>query len=549
MAKYRKGWTWPSHRRGQRLRLLVALAGAVVAALALAAQASAGTVFGVADDTPKLAPDGGAKFFATLEDIGMREDRVTVQWDADHPDAIPDRDGLARMLPLAAAHHVDIDFALYPSRASALTNQPGALDQFAAWAASLARTFPQVQRFIVGNEFNQPKFFQPQFAGDCSPISGTTYMQLLAKTYDAVKAANPNVRIVTSISPRGNDDCKATTNVSRSPYRFIHDMGLAYRALGRQLPAWDEWGIHAYPNQPTDPLTKGFPWPNIGYANLDRLKQALWDAFSYTPQPTFGSVPRFGQSVAALMPTSIMIGETGWQTAVAPSARGAYYGTENVKVTSEASQAQIYSQLVQTAGCDPDLRSVLIFGLQDEPNLDRFQSGLIRADGTLKPSYGAVKQAIAATHGDCASGREKAWQPTTSVVGAKVDFGTLTAQWWKQTWWGFTAGADEEATLRAGIFRVRGRKLSALRRTAIVRGLSGVTGLGAKKPVLDRSLLVHEYWSPLVHFPTKRLRPGYYVYGVRLAATMNPNRTSVFTSRPFRVKPKTRPKRHHRRHH
>jgi hypothetical protein len=528
-----------------RMRAIVGVA-ALAAALLVASQASAGAVFGVADNHPLHDPDGGAAFFAKLQDLGMREDRVSILWDNQHPRAIPDRSDIARMLPQAAVHHVDIVLALYPASARAFSN-PAAFQEFASWAAGLARAFPQVRRFIVGNEPNQPKFLQPQFRADCTPASGATYMQLLANTYDAVKAVDAGVRIVTSISPRGNDNCKAPSNISTSPYRFIHDMGVEFRALGRQQPAWDEWGIHAYPNEPTDPLTKGFPWPNIGYANLDRLKQALWDAFNSTPQPTFGSTARFGQSLAALQPLSIMIGETGWQTAIPPSAKHAYYGKENVKVTSEATQAQIYSQLVRTAGCDPTLRSVLIFGLEDEPNLDRFQSGVIRADETHKPSYDAVKTAIAQTHGQCASGQVHTWQPTTTVVGAHADFKVKT-QWWKQTWWGFTAGATEDVTITGGVFRLGGKTLTPARRDTIVRGLSG-SGK-SKAPVLQRSIFAKAYWSQLLRFPSKRLQPGYYVYATRLAATMNPSRIAVFTSPAFRVMPKPVRKRpHHRRHH
>ena len=527
-----------------KMRALAGLVAVIAAALVLAAQAAGGTVFGVADDHPRFEADGGAKFFSGLEDVGLKEDRISLLWDDFHPDAIPDRAGLERMLAQATAHHVDIVFALYPIRARALTERPTAMVEFAAWSANIARTFPQVRRLVVGNEFNQPRFMQPQFRSDCSPASGATYMALLAKTYDAVKAVDPGIRIVTSISPRGNDNCKASNNISRSPYRFIHDMGVAYRAMGRQTAAWDEWGIHAYPNEPTDPLMKGFPWPNMSYANLDRLKQALWDAFSYTPQPTFGSAPRFGQSANALTPTSITIGETGWQTAIPPSARDAYFGKENVKVTGEATQAQIYGQLVRSAGCDPDLRSVLIFGLIDEPNLDRFQSGLVRANGTHKPSYAAVKQALAQTGGGCGAGRQKLWEPTATVVGAKVDFSKVKKQWWKQTWWGFAVGAQEEATYKAGLFRLPGRSLTGKRRAAIVRGLTGVS---TRKPVLQRSGLVRAYWSPLIRFPTKRMRAGFYAYGVRLTATMNPNRAVVFTSRAFKVTPKRTRK--HRAHH
>ena len=45
----------------------------------------------------------------------------------------------------------------------------------------------------------------------------------------------------------------------------------------------DGFSFHPYPNEATDPLERGYAWPNAGFANLDRLKQALWDAFQ-TPR-------------------------------------------------------------------------------------------------------------------------------------------------------------------------------------------------------------------------------------------------------------------------
>jgi hypothetical protein len=45
------------------------------------------------------------------------------------------------------------------------------------------------------------------------------------------------------------------------------------------------------------------------------------------------------------------------------------------------------------------------------------------------------------------------------------------------------------------------------------------------------------YKSTLVALPKQRLkRVGWYVYGIQLAAAMNPQRTFVAISRPFRVK-------------
>ena len=75
------------------------------------------------------------------------------------------------------------------------------------------------------------------------------------------------------------------TNPSHSPVRFIAEMGAAYRASGRRTPLFDEYDMHPYPpNVNTDAYTKKSQWPNAGAANLDRIKQALWDAFHGTGQ-------------------------------------------------------------------------------------------------------------------------------------------------------------------------------------------------------------------------------------------------------------------------
>jgi len=47
--------------------------------------------------------------------------------------------------------------------------------------------------------------------------------------------------------------------------------------------------------------------------------------------------------------------------------------------------------------------------------------------------------------------------------------------------------------------------------------------------------LLNAYWTPLIKFPGRPLARGWYVYGVRLAAEMNPSRRATFVSRPFRV--------------
>src|SRR5262245_17719261 len=161
-------------------------------------------------------------------------------------------------------------------------------------------------------------------------------------------------------------------------------MGVAYRAMHRTRPAFDEFGIHIYPNQSTDSIAKGYQWPKIGASNLDRLKQELWGAFAGTAQPvpdSQSSVFSYGQG-PSLKPVKIWIGEIGWQVAVATGAGSPYFGSESVETTTEANQAQIYSDLVRMMNCDPLVDGMLFYGLVDEPNLDRFQAGLLRADWT-----------------------------------------------------------------------------------------------------------------------------------------------------------------------
>jgi hypothetical protein len=46
---------------------------------------------------------------------------------------------------------------------------------------------------------------------------------------------------------------------------------------------------------------------------------------------------------------------------------------------------------------------------------------------------------------------------------------------------------------------------------------------------------VRAYWPSRVAFGARALAPGWYVYAVRLAASMNPSRTALLVGTPFRV--------------
>ena len=304
---------------------------------------------------------------------------------------------------------------------------------------------------------------------------------------------------------RGNDDPKASSNASTSPVRFIQALGAAYYASERRRPIMDAVAYHPYPASSTDPISKGLAWPNAGVANLDRIKQAIWDAFGGTAQPTFGNG------------LGLVISEIGWQVGVVPTAASAYYGRENVATTNEATQAAIYGELVRRLSCDPDVTDLLFLHLVDESDLAGFQSGLERADGSRRPSYDAVKQAIAETQGRCLA-KPTIWRHATSVVGGAVTFSGARVA---------TASAGEDAAYAAAYVRVSPKRRP--NRAAIDRALASGELDTVEGGVAAAS-------SVSVRVPARPARPGAYVLAVSLRAAMNGERRSLSLGPSFRVR-------------
>jgi hypothetical protein len=520
-------------------RATIATLACALAALVTAAPGTAQIAVGVSDDLPIGADDGGAAFYAAMQDAGLRENRIAVKWDPNAPGSISHEAGIARAVAEAQARGVNVVLSLYPLRPRAITDSAAAAGQFAAWTASVARRYPGVRDFIVGNEANVNSFWQPQYGPNGKAISCATYMGLLAASYDALKGVNPGINVIgVGLSPRGNDNPAARSNPSTSPVRCIRDLGAAYRASKRTLPLMDELSFHPFPNLATDPLGRGYQWPNAGLANLDRIKQAVWDAFFATGQPVFpeSSFGRFGSlaAIAAADSLRFRLNEVGWQVEIVPSARGAYFGRENVATTDEASQAEIYGQAIPFIACDPSVRSLLFFHLIDDPNLDRWQSGLIRADGTRRPSYESVKSAIARTGGRCA-GITTAWRHATAVIGPSARFPFKRAVPQRTRAWTVVATAFEAARYHAGVFRVARRATPRGKaRTKIQRALLRSKPRGA---ALAKAGKVQAYREAVIRFPKRTLKPGFYVYAVQLFAETNPTRKSFFVSKAFRVVP------------
>jgi len=384
---------------GRRLCVAAAL---VAGALALTGSATAADI-GANDDTGKYAADAGASFYAEMAELGLRQAVVTVRWLPSDPLALRERPLLDLTVAAARVAGLDVVFATYPYPPREVEAGLARPEAFADWLAELAHSYPDVRQFVVGNEPNQPAFWRPQFAST-RQLSAEVFGPFLAAGYDALKAVDPAIVVVgVGLSPRGNDRPYAKSNVSTSPVRFLTALGSWYRASGREVPLMDGLSFHPYPNRATDPLDRGYAWPNAGFANLDRIKQAVWDAFADTSQPT---------TVDGL---PLYLDEVGWQ--VDTAGLDGYTGDENVDVTDEETQAGVYGELLRQAACDPDIAQVNVFGFRDDTLRSGFQAGLFRADHTPRPSAFAVRSAIE-TH-DCQAAPVSSWRPARAVLGAK----------------------------------------------------------------------------------------------------------------------------------
>ena len=385
----------------------LAVASALTVALLTGASVGVAADVGANDDSAKYQDDGGFAMYEEMAALGLKQSVIGVRFVPSQSVVIQDKELIDRAVAAADKAGVRIVFAVYPYPPREIEAGLSSPSLFASYVGVLASIYPQVKHFVIGNEPNQPAFWRPQFDASGRNTSAPAFGPYLAAAYDTLKAVDPEITVIgVGLSPRGNDRPNAKNNISTSPVRFLRALGEWYRRSGRAKPLMDGFSFHPYPNEATDPLERGYAWPNAGFVNLDRLKQALWDAFHDTAQPT---------TVEGLQ---VHLDEVGWQ--VDTAGRPGYRGQENVPVTDELTQAAIYGQLIREAMCDPDVASLSFFGYRDDGLRTGFQAGLARADGTARPSAGTVQAAIAA--GSCATA-PRAWAPGIDVLGTKVVVG------------------------------------------------------------------------------------------------------------------------------
>src|SRR5437868_10227595 len=362
--------------------------------LVAARPASAGTgmFVGAADDGARSLDPLTAKAkmdLAALAGLGLV--RMTVTWSPgeqtvggddkvvlQNASAAAQLDGIRLMLSIAPRDW----------RTTPLSSR--ARGEFAQYAASIARSFPAITDFVIGNEPNLNRFWMPQFGAGGIDLAARTYELLLAKTYDALKSVSPDVNVIGgALSPRGQDKAGAARQ-THSPTAFIADLGAAYRNEGRRRPIMDMFAIHPYlipsglPPSFAHPLTT-----TIGIADYPKLVRLLTNAFAGTAQR--------GETLP------IVYDEFGYQSQIPAQKRPLYthLGAAAARdAIPETQQADYYRQAFALAACQPTVAGLLIFHVADERDARAWQSGVYYSNGTPKSSLGAVRYgALAAQAG------------------------------------------------------------------------------------------------------------------------------------------------------
>jgi len=362
------------------MRFLAGLVGALVLAPAAHAGGPLMRVGATEDQVKQLTLVQAKTKLDMLRLAGLDAVRVTLIWaPGQTAPAADDEKAIANVLNASSLAGIKayVGVTQFGSRTTPLTDE--ARSQFAQYTASVATKFPGLAGLIVGNEPNLNRFWLPQFNDDGTDAAAPAFLELLAESYDAIKAAQPTVKVYgIGISPRGGDNPNAT-RLTHSPTVFLRDLGIAYRASGRTTPIMDGLAIHPYQDNSSQPPT--FQHPNsttISIADYGKLVKLLGEAFDGTAQK------------GSTLP--ILYDEYGVESLIPSDHSVIYTGTEPTTThpVDEATQAKYYAQAIGIAFCQPNVDGILLFHAIDETELSAWQSGLYYANGTPKSSLAGV---------------------------------------------------------------------------------------------------------------------------------------------------------------
>lgn len=368
---------------------LVALAGPVE--LTTSAPKRAFFV-GVDEDAPKWGRSHSVANVA--RSLGLKAIRLTVPWQ-------PGESRLSRSdrrvldNAVSSLRKLRIVVAIYGDR-DAAPQDAQARAEFCDFATDVVRRYRSIRDVVIWNEPNSGSFWRPQFTGDGTSVAPAAYEALLATCWSKLHAAARGVNVIAASAPRGRV-ANANPNPSHAPGAWYKGLGAAYRASKRSKPIFDTIGHNPYPNFTSErPWTRHTAGQSIAQGDHDKLVAALRQAFRNTGQP----LPGRGR-------VTIWYMEQGFQTRPDPGKEGHYSGAENDRFVLPAWSARAGSReglapdqatqivdSIRLAYCQRNVGAYFNFMLADEHDLAGWQSGVLWADWTPKPSYSAFASVI-----------------------------------------------------------------------------------------------------------------------------------------------------------
>ena len=333
------------------MRLSIAV-GAACALLGFSAPAfgSPAIRYGLQDDAYlRFGPGTLQARLIRLQSLGVDLVRVNVYWSEVQPrKRIFDWSAYDPVIKGLHQHGIEPVLTLVSTPGWANGNKgtnwvPASGASFAAFAAATARRYPYVHRFLIWNEPNQRRWLRPTLP--------SLYVQrLLNPAYKAIHKVRKHALVAGGVTaPRA-----ATGGVS--PAVWIQGMAGYHAKL-------DAYAHNPYPLTPTEtPLAGGCDHcTTLTMATLPRLITDVGKAFGKK--------------------TRIWLTEYGYQTNPPDKLLG----------VSPIKQALYMSEASMRAYLAPRVDMLIGYLVRDEPDIARWQSGMLSVHGAQKPYYQAFQ--------------------------------------------------------------------------------------------------------------------------------------------------------------
>ena len=334
-------------------------------ATASRAQAAAGVGYGITDDAWLLDGPGTLDSrLTTLDRLGVQVVRFTLHWDqiattepaapTDPSDPAYDWTAVDGVLNGLHEHGIEVVLQLVGTPAWAngglpANYAPTSATTFRAFATAAARKYSWVHRWLIWNEPNQVRWLRPT-----TPQVYTS--RLLNPAYAAIHAVIGGARVAGGgTAPRGSSG-------GVSPVKWLLGMHAAHATL-------DAYAHNPYPLDP-------------------RHETPLSGGCRQCTTITMATIAKLVGLVSRNFPRArIWLTEYGYQSnppdrllGITPALQARYLG-EGSYVAYRTARVDLLIQ----------------FLYRDEPNVARFQSGLVTLTGKPKPAFAAFEVPLAQT--------------------------------------------------------------------------------------------------------------------------------------------------------